>query len=224
MTMRAAIYWAPALDDPLHALGSAWLGRDAETAATLPQPDVPGIAQWTADPRGYGLHATLKPPFRLAQPYPALRAAIAALALRTGRFALPPLAVMNLKGFLALRETKPCPELQALADACVTELDTFRAPPEAAELARRRRANLTAEQEEMLIRWGYPYVMTQWQFHVTLTRRLNAEEHAAVLPPLLAHFGDAPALPRQVAHLCLFTQAAPGAPFLIAERFPLEEP
>ena len=31
--MRVAVYWAPELDDPLHAAGSAWLGRDAETAA-----------------------------------------------------------------------------------------------------------------------------------------------------------------------------------------------
>ena len=41
--MRVALYWAPALDDPLHALGSAWLGRDAETGATLPQTVLPGL-------------------------------------------------------------------------------------------------------------------------------------------------------------------------------------
>ncbi len=222
--MRAAIYWAPEARDPLHALGSAWLGRDAETAVPLSQPDLPGLAELTADPRGYGLHATLKPPFRLAQPYPALRDAVAALATRTTRFVLAPLAVMDLKGFLALRETAPCPALHALADTCVAELDAFRAPADEAELVRRRRANLSAEQEEMLIRWGYPYVMAQWQFHVTLTRRLSPAEHAAILPPLLAHFGTVPSAARQLTELCLFTQAAPGAPFLIAERFPLEGP
>ena len=35
---RLAVYWAPDLDDPLHRDGSAWLGRDAETGAALPQP------------------------------------------------------------------------------------------------------------------------------------------------------------------------------------------
>ena len=68
MSARLGLYWAPELDDPLHALGSAWLGRDAETGATLPQPAVPGLdlAEITAEARGYGFHATLKPPFALA--------------------------------------------------------------------------------------------------------------------------------------------------------------
>lgn len=220
--MRAAIYWAPEATDPLHALGSAWLGRDAETAAPVPQPDVPGIAELTADPRGYGLHATLKPPFRLTRGYAALREDVADLAATIRPFALPPLAVMDLKGFLALRETAPCPPLHALADLCVRELDHHRAPPEEAELARRRRAGLSEAQEALLARWGYPYVMEQWQFHVTLTRRLAAEERSGVLPRVLDHFGAVPATPRLVTELCLFTQAGPGAPFLIAERFPLE--
>ena len=220
--MRAAVYWAPGLTDPLHALGSAWLGRDAETAAPVMQPALPGIAELTADARSYGLHATLKPPFHLTQPYPALRDAVAALAARTRRFDLPPLAVMDLKGFLALRETAPCPALHALADDCVAALDAFRAPPGEAELARRRRAGLTAVQEAMLGRWGYLYVMAEWQFHVTLTRRLAAAQNATILPAMLAHFGTVPAVPRRVTELCLFTQAAPGTPFLIAERLPLE--
>ncbi|MFC7693522.1 hypothetical protein ACFQY5_32275 [Paeniroseomonas aquatica] len=61
---RLALYWAPGYDDPLHRLGSAWLGRDAESGAPMHQPVLPGldIAELTADPRGYGLHATLKPP------------------------------------------------------------------------------------------------------------------------------------------------------------------
>ena len=220
--MRAAIYWAPEATDPLHMLGSAWLGRDAETAAAVHQPDVPGIAEITADARGYGLHATFKPPFRLARPYGALRDAVAELAEEIRPFALPPLAIQNLKGFLALREMAPCPPLHVLADACVRELDRFRAPPEPAELERRRRAALSPVQEAMLAAWGYPHVLSEWQFHVTLTRRLNEAEHAAILAPLAAHFGAVPATPRLVTEICLFTQAAPGAPFLIAERFPLE--
>lgn len=220
--MRAAIYWAPEATDPLHALGSAWLGRDAETAAQVRQPDLPGIAELTADPRSYGLHATLKPPFRLARGYSALREDVADLAATIRPFALPALAVMDLKGFLALRETAPCPPLHGLADLCLRELDHHRARADDAELARRRRAGLSAAQEDMLVRWGYPYVMDQWQFHVTLTRRLDPAGHAAILPAVLAHFGAVPGVPRLVTELCLFTQPSPGAPFLIAERFPLE--
>lgn len=220
---RLALYWAPELDDPLHALGSAWLGRDAETGAPAPQPSLPGldIAELTADARGYGLHATLKPPFRLAVSWAEALRAAEALAARIAPFDLPPLAVEDLGGFLALRESAPCPGLQALADTCVEALDPCRAPPSAAELARRRKAKLSPRQEALLDRWGYPYVFAEWRFHVTLTRRLTPAEKAVVLPAVTAFLGEAPARPRRIASISLFTQAAAGAPFLIAERLPL---
>lgn len=221
--MRVALYWAPRLDDRLHALGSAWLGRDAETGAALPQPALDGldIAEITADARGYGLHATLKPPFRLATNWAAMRADALALAARTRPFALPPLRLAAHHGFLALLETERSEALQAFCDDCVNALDAHRAPPTEAEIARRNPARLNERERTHLQRWGYQYVFDTWWFHVTLTRRLDAAEHALVWPALAAHLGDAPALPRRVTELCLFTQAGPGAPFLLAERLPL---
>lgn len=220
---RVAVYYAPPADDPLFAASATWLGRDPVSDAPSPQPDVPGIQEVTAEPRLYGFHATLKPPMRLAegrQWFDVLTMA-AELAATIAPFDLPPLAVMDLRGFLALRETVPCPPLQALADACVIRLDPLRAPPPEAELARRRRANLTSEQDAMLVRWGYPYVLGTWFFHMTLTRRLSAAEKAIYQPAAEAHLARALALPRTVTDICLFTQDAPGAPFAIAERLPL---
>jgi hypothetical protein len=221
--MRAALYWAPRLEDPLHTLGSQWLGRDAETGAVVPQPALPGldIAAITADARGYGLHATLKPPFRLRTSWAAMRADAMALAARTRPFALPPLKLADHHGFLALLESEKCQALQDLCDACVTELDAHREPPTDAEIARRNPDRMTERQRELLARWGYHYVLDQWWFHVTLTRRLSPEERAVVWPALEAHLGNAPSQPRRVTELCLFTQAGPGAPFLLAERLPL---
>ncbi|MGG5808213.1 DUF1045 domain-containing protein [Falsiroseomonas sp. CW058] len=221
--MRVALYWAPRVDDPLHALGSRWLGRDAETGATLPQPALPGLdlAAITADARGYGLHATLKPPFRIATSWAAMRADAMALAARTRPFALPPLRLAEHHGFLALLESERSPGLQAFCDACVTALDAHRVPPTEEEIARRRPDRLTDRQRDHLRRWGYQYVLDEWWFHVTLTRRLTEAECATVRPALAAHLGDTPALPRRVTELCLFTQAGPGAPFLVAERLPL---
>lgn len=220
---RLALYWAPDGDDPLHVRGSSWLGRDAVAGAALEQPVLPGhdIAALTADPRGYGLHATLKPPFRLAQGYPAARDAAAALAARTAPFDLPPLAVYDLDGFLALRETAPCPALHAWADACVTGLDEHRTPPDEAEIARRRPERLTAPQRGHLARWGYPYVFEEWRFHVTLTRRLTPEQKAVVMPAVTEFLGDAPGHARRVEALSLFVQPTPGAAFTLAERLPL---
>jgi hypothetical protein len=175
----------------------------------------------TEAPRLYGFHATLKPPFRPAHPWRMLLDDVAQLAARLAPFDLPPLAVMDLGGFLALRETVACPPLHALADACVVELDTHREPPSAAELAQRRRGGLTPQQDQMLLDWGYPHVLGTWRFHMTLTRRLSPDERAAIQPAAAAHFAAALAMPRRVTEICLFTQAAAGAPFLLAERVAL---
>jgi hypothetical protein len=220
---RVGIYYCPRETDPLFALGAAWLGRNPVTGAPEGQPDLTGIAAVTAEASGYGFHATLKPPMRLAhgRTWDALRDATHQLATRVAPFELPVLAVTNLHGFLALRETTECAPLRALADLCVEELDGFRAPPSEAELGRRRRANLTDAQEAMLVRFGYPYVLATWFFHMTLTRRLSADEHTFWRPEAERFFAAATDVPRQVTDVCLFTQSEQGAPFVIAERIAL---
>ena len=220
---RVALYYAPALADPLWARGADWLGRDPETNAPRRQPDLPDIAAMTAEPRLYAFHATLKPPMRLRNgaTWDDVLAATRAIAAGNPAFDLPPLAVADLDGFLALRETAPSPALQALADACVAGADHLRAPPDAAELARRRRNGLPAAQDANLRRWGYPYVFATWFFHMTLTRRLTASERAIYFPAAEAHFAELLATPRRVADICLFVQPAAGAGFVLAERVPL---
>ncbi len=220
---RVAVYYAPTAADPLFAAGSTWLGRDPESGAPEPQPDIAAIAEVTADPRRYGFHATLKPPMRLRPgiAWQAFAAAAAETAAGIAPFDLPPLAVADVLGFLALRETEPSPPLQALADLCVAELEPFRASLDEAELARRRQHGLTAAQDSMLRRWGYPYVFRTWFFHMTLTRRVSAAEQARYWPAAEHHFARALSEPRRVSEICLFTQTAPGHPFLLAERLPL---
>jgi len=220
---RVAVYYAPLPDDVLFADAAAWLGRDPASGATVPQPDVANVAEITAEPRLYGFHATLKPPMRLASGcmWDAVVAAATALADSIAPFDLPTLSVQDLFGFLALRETTPCAPLQALADACVKQLDPFRAPPSDAEFARRRRATLTPRQDAMLLRWGYPYVFDTWFFHLTLTRRLNAAEKQLFMPAAETYFARAIATPRRVGDICLFVQPWPGAPFVIRERLTL---
>jgi putative phosphonate metabolism protein len=220
---RVAVYYAPRRDDRLFAAGAAWLGRDPESDTPAQQPDVADIVEVTAEPRVYGFHATLKPPMRLAEGrhWFDILAAAQVLADRVAAFDLPGLSVQDVHGFLALRETVPCAPLQALADTCVEYFDPHRAPPSDAELARRRRAKLSVEQDAMLTRWGYPYVFNTWFFHMTLTRRLLLVEKARLQPAAEAHFSRSLSLPRRVADICLFTQSAPGAPFVIAARLPL---
>ena len=204
--MRAALYWVPAADDPLFAAGSAWLGRDVRTGAAVSQPALCGIGEITADARRYGLHATLRPPMRLSGSWAAFAAAAHAVARECAPFALPRLRVCQVGGFLALRECTPCAPLQALADLCVRRTEAHRAPADAAELARRRQAGLNARQEAMLAAYGYPYVLDEWFFHVTLTRRLDAPEMARWRPAAEAHFAQALAEARNVEEICVCVQ------------------
>jgi putative phosphonate metabolism protein len=220
---RVAIYYAPRQDDPLAELAASWLGRDPSTGVPVRQPALPAIDEVTAEPRRYGFHATLKPPMRLAEgrTCPDLLRAVNDLAATVVPFELPRLAVHNLHGFLALRETIPCPPLQALADICVEQLDPFRAPATDAEMARRRSSRLSMAHEAMLARWGYPYVFEEWFFHMTLTRRLTADEHTLFMPAAEEWFAAALDTPRRVTDICVFTQSGPDAPFQIADRIPL---
>jgi putative phosphonate metabolism protein len=224
---RYAVYWSPRPDTRLAAFGRAWLGRDAETGVTTAPPAVGDIveASWrtvVADAALYGFHATLKPPFRLAPgcEISGLEHAVNDLAASEVDPLRVQLVLADLDGFLALVPATQEPELEALAARCVASFDSFRAPPDAAELARRRAVGLSRRAEELLVRWGYPHVMDLFRFHMTLTRRLAPAPRSLfrqVLAPLVA---DACAEPAMLADLCLFEQAAPGAAFVLRRRFP----
>jgi putative phosphonate metabolism protein len=218
LTVRAAVYYAPAFDDPLWTAGCDWLGRDPQSGRRTVQPERDEV---TTDPRRYGFHCTLKPPMRLAHSWDAFLEDAAILASGIPPFDLPSLVVADLGGFLALRETSACPPLHDLADACVTSLDAHRWPADPAEIERRRKSPLTPQQDAMLLDWGYPHVLATWRFHMTLTRRLDPDERLSIRTRAEAHFAAALAQSRRVTDICLFTQAAPDQAFMLAERLPL---
>jgi putative phosphonate metabolism protein len=226
--VRYAIYWAPPVVAPLAGIGEAWLGRNAETDRAVERTLLDGFSAAeleavTAEPRRYGLHATLKPPFRLApgRSLPELEQAIADFARRTRALSAPPLRLKRIGRFLAL---VPGPDagIEALAAACVQRFDDFRAPPDTAELARRRATRLTPGQEANLERWGYPYVMAEFRFHVTLTGPIDAAMAARLEPRLAVLFAEAMTAPLAIDALALFFQPTPGAPFRLIQRAALE--
>jgi putative phosphonate metabolism protein len=188
---RYAIYFAPPHGADWSRFGASWLGWDMETGAEVTHPDVPGldVAAITATPRKYGLHATMKPPMRLAEgsSLADLEAACATLAATQAPVTLERLQLARLGRFLALRPLGDESALNAVASACVTELDAFRAPAPEAELARRRGTGLSPEQDKNLVTWGYPYVLDQFRFHITLTGKLPKPDLPAVEEALQAH-------------------------------------
>ncbi|TNJ47728.1 DUF1045 domain-containing protein [Phaeobacter sp. B1627] len=236
---RYAVYYAPPAEADWSRWATGWLGWDMERGCTAPHPDVadlglaePGaaelgaaglnVAEITATPRKYGLHATLKPPMRLAAGTDEgqLRAACTALAATQPPVALAGLEIARLGRFLALCPIGEVSALNRLAAACVTELDAFRARPSEAELDRRRAAGLSPQQDENLTRWGYPYVLDQFRFHITLTGKLPKAQLPRVEACLAARL--APKLPRPLilTDLALVGEAEDGR-FHLLHRYAL---
>lgn len=228
--MRYAIYFAPPAATRLWQAGCEWLGRDPLHLRALAQPRVAGVDSRTVSaltrrPRRYGFHATLKPPFKLVagETREGLSAALSGFARTRHAFRLPQLQIGNLGGFIALRAPQPCRELDVLAAECVSKFDRFRQQPTRAELARRCRG-LDARQRELLAQWGYPYVMDQWRFHMTLTDRIP-ETHGGTLAEFLSRWFE-PALrePLWMTDLCLFIEERAGDQLRLDARFPMTGP
>lgn len=224
---RYAVYFAPPPGSALAEFGATWLGRDCATGDERTQPAVSGIAAErltaiTKSARGYGFHATLKAPFHLKpdRTLAELEAAAAAFAATRSPFPVR-LGLRSLGGFLALMLTPPDHRVTALAADAVRDLDGFRALPSDAELARRREADLSPQQEELLQRWGYPYVMGEFRFHMTLTSRLpDGPERDAIVAALEPAAAPVVAEPVSIDAIALFRQERPGGPFLMVRRFP----
>ncbi len=176
---RFAVYHLPT-DSALAEFGAAWLGWDVAAGCAVQQPAVPGLADVTGTPRKYGFHATLKPPFKLADgiQMAQLHTALQRLAVSTAPARCAGLELIALGRFLALVPLGDASGLDRVASACVTDLDMFRAPMSAAELERRRAKKLSARQEELLQLFGYPHVLDQFRLHFTLTGRLPQDQIA----------------------------------------------
>ena len=226
---RFAVYFAPPADSPWWQAGSQWLGRCAAGQPFKPMPAIKGFSeeafrQVTAAPRRYGWHATLKAPFSLATGADAghLRAALKTIATSSRTFAMPPLKVALLDDFLAIVPQTPSAAANALAARCVMELQPLAAPLSATELQRRRQAPLTPAQDALLERWGYPFVLDEYQLHCSLTgslKHMNSQQVHNLQQGAQDWLGKLP--PCNFESLALFVEPTQGADFVLQEHFRL---
>ncbi|MCB1511857.1 MAG: DUF1045 domain-containing protein [Hyphomicrobiaceae bacterium] len=223
--MRYAIYFVPAQETPLARFGATWLGYDSSRRLDVLHPPVDGLAPdavraATAEPRRYGFHATLKPPFTLAEgrDEKALVEAARDFAQEQTSVVLPAAEVSAIGRFLALVPSEPASPLNDLAGACVEAFERFRAPLSEADYARRLSKPLTDRQREHLEAWGYPYVFDQFRFHMTLTGPLDEPLRALLLPALRSAYAEiaAPVVIDAVTVLC---QPDRAGRFHVLERF-----
>ena len=189
---RYAIYFAPRADTPLARFGASWLGWDAAAGAEMVQPDCGDLdlRAATRSPRSYGFHATMKAPFALADGTREsdLRTAFRAFCARREPIAAPNLVLAPLGNFLALQLSDPCRTVDSLAADAVRAFDAFRQPLSEADRQRRLRPGLSDHQRAHLERWGYPYVMNAYRFHMTLTGAMPPDQCRSfeeILAPLV---------------------------------------
>lgn len=225
---RYAIYFAAGRDSALSRFGAELLGYDAYTGDELPFPRealevAPDWRDVSADPRKYGFHATLKAPMTLA-PGRTDAELVAACAMFAGKARPIPtirLVVDAISGFIAVIPAEPVDALQELAADCVREFDSFRAPLTAEDRARRRPEKLSERQHDHLDRWGYPYVMEEFRFHMTLTGRLDSERRGAILEMLRTRFATLGLGTLAIDRLTLFKQDDAKARFRIIGEWAL---
>jgi Protein of unknown function (DUF1045) len=229
---RYAVYFTPRANTQWALAGSQWLGRCIFSGKVFEAPVVEGMTPnelnaLTQEPRRYGWHATLKAPFRLAvNPQAASEGALVDAMTRLvssmQAFTLPPLRVGMMRNFVALRADGDQKRINAIARACVTNLHYLAQELDEQALARRRKAHLSPEQDRMLVQWGYPWVLEQFQFHLSLSGpvdRLNLDTRWALLNAAQQHFAIEEDC--RFDQISLFFEPHPDAPFELIESFDL---
>ncbi len=213
---RYAVYYAPRAGS-FATRASQWVEGKVE---------LPGLvrpaAEITVDPRRYGFHGTLRAPFRLAEGVSeaAIHERVAQLAAQLAPVECDGLELVNLQGFLALVPLGCEAALLELGAVVVAGTDGFRAPLNEAEIARRRPDQLSTRQRALLDIWGYPFVMEEFRFHLTLTDRLPEGEAAVVAPLLQDYFAAEVPTPFVIEDLCLFGEDQGGS-FRLLHRYAL---
>lgn len=227
---RYGLYFAPAAGGGLWNAGCIWLGRDPESGVLLQQPGIEGVpparlAQLTASARRYGFHATVKAPFRLAGGFTErdLLATVAAWCGEQVPVVLPALQVRRLDRFLALVPHEMTARVTALTMDCVAYVDGLRAPATATELARRRAGGLSARQEVLLLRWGYPHTEEAYRLHLTLSDALDGVDEDTIHrlhEAASVHFKRHVAAAQTIAEMAVFREPEPGAALSVLARIP----
>jgi hypothetical protein len=159
---------------------SQWLGTSSRNIAGISTAEMEKLLQ---APNHYGFHATIKPPFRLKNGYTVndVEKELATFTKELQPIFLPRLEIARIDNFFCLRPVSESTAINNLAAEVVRRFDYLRQPAEEKELARRRSVGLSDRQENLLLKWGYPYVLDEFRFHLTLTGNIENERQAEPL-------------------------------------------
>ncbi|MCO6390610.1 DUF1045 domain-containing protein [Aliihoeflea aestuarii] len=213
--MRYAIYFTPPQGSALTRAAESWLGYSAFTGAASAIPAEREAV--TVSARRYGFHATLKAPFRMADGVSEaeLLDAFENWTVTQTAFTGPRLVIEQIDGFFALVPKARNEALDAFARDVVIEFEPFRAPLTADDMSRRNPDRLTSAERDMLEAYGYPYVLDEFRFHMTLTDRIPEADAPQMRARLEEHFRASIEEPIAISSLALFVEPEPGAPFRV---------
>jgi hypothetical protein len=216
---RYAIYWTPASGTPLAEFGALWFGG-FETFGL--NSDL--AARATKAPSPYGLHATLKAPFRLSKEASPRDLQDALEEFSNGRRspAASLLAFARHQRYLMLMLKGNEADIDWLAAECVTHFDRFRAPIDENDRKRREIDGMSARQAAFLEEFGYPYVLSEFRFHVSLAGPLTDRDIDEVEMALAPRMAPLLAAPLQIRELTLLGEPHDGGIFQPISRHPFK--
>ena len=224
---RFAIYYMPSGSNPLSIFASSWFGWNPHQGRDVSYPVLKNlnvnIAELTTKPGKYGLHGTLKPPFALAKHknFEEFRVAVSKLSKSIYKFEIPSISLRVMNGFIAIVPTIQNEYMNCLAKKCVKELDDFREPESSMSVNKRRSVGLSERQEIHLRKWGYPYVLDDFNFHLTLTEQLEPQLLENVFLVLASKLKRVLLAPLLVDRIFLCGESVDNGRFKVIETFSL---
>lgn len=187
---RYAIYYAPPKESSLEEFGRYWFGWDPLNAKLINNKrrinylnrfgikNLINIDKNVLIAKKYGFHGTLIPPFKLNKNYSTntLFKKTEEIAKKLKKFKFYKFKLKKINNFYAFVQNKKNNKINKLSNRLVRELFKFRSPLTKKEIDRRNPSKLSKLQLNILYKWGYPYLMSEFNFHMTLASEVTGNK------------------------------------------------
>ena len=187
---RYAIYYAPPKESSLEEFGRYWFGWDPLNAKLINNKqrinylnrfgikNLKNIDKNVLIAKKYGFHGTLIPPFKLNKNYSTntLFKKTEDIAKKFKKFKFYKFKLKRINNFYAFVQNKKNSNINKISNRLVKELFKFRSPLTKKEIDKRNPSKLSKLQLNILHKWGYPYLMSEFKFHMTLASEVTGNK------------------------------------------------
>jgi hypothetical protein len=212
---RFAIYFMPQSESLFYDLGIRWFGWDP-----LRGSEVNGLHNKGTDEhllviekaRKYGLHATLKAPFRLRKgcELDDLISFFQDTCTRYDGCIFNNISIKKISDFIAITPNSDTTKIHSLAADIVKEFDQFRDELNESDIEKRNLSSYSLRQKEYFYSWGYPYVFEEFKFHMTLGKLSHSKDGTAEEKICNEYFQEIISKPMKIDNLCLMGEDQNG--------------